>query len=160
LLGFTAISTRSFTHSSKHGSWQLSKRFKILPKAKTYLAQRRGGAGKGKGKRTCLTQSQRTQRKTMISRRDAGTQSKTRTKEHLSRTQRRRIAWMPGRLSVKMSKLTFPERRHRKPNAVHWPPEGVQSILLTERKSPTARIALTFKFFSVVSEALVSPGTG
>jgi hypothetical protein len=31
---------------------------------------------------------------------------------------------------------------------------------LTERKLPTARIALTFKLFSVLSEALVSPGTG
>jgi hypothetical protein len=34
----------------------------------------------------------------------------------------RRIAWMPGQLSVKMSELTFPERCPCRPNAVHWPP--------------------------------------
>jgi hypothetical protein len=32
---------------------------------------------------------------------------------------------MPGQLSVKMSELTFPERRPCRPNAVHLPLDGV-----------------------------------
>jgi hypothetical protein len=91
------------------------------------LAQGRRGAGKGKSKRICLTQSRNARKEK--GKRHCLTQRRRATGERPKDLSHRRpgrgIAWMPGEPSVKMSELTFPERRPCRPNAVHCPLDRV-----------------------------------